>query len=234
MKPISQLRAIVFALLILAGADARHALAQAPADAQHPVSDHMDDRVNITAGSESAVVLRFAIASRFLPDTKALSVQACPQPAVDESQAAIPVGPATLDLITAELQKRLSRKMPVLINVDGETIPIGATVFSGCITRFVSGNSAKKMVGFNWGASRVGAHVIVLTKTRSGFSPVDSFDIAVKGGNVLPPLGPVAVGVRVVQVSRETDAATAKKLADQILKKFAKHEKSEARAQERQ
>lgn len=229
MKSLLQIQAMAFALLILAGANAHFVLAQEPVNAP-PSTLNQGDR-DTTLGPpapESAVVLRFAIASEPLPGAKALSAQACPEATVDEPQSAVTVNPATLDLITAEFQKRLSKTMSVLVDVDPKEMPVGATVFSGCITRFVAGNNAKKMVGFNLGASHLGAHVIVLTKTQSGFSPIDSFDIAVKGGNILPPIGPIGVGVRIAKVSRETDSATAKKLAGQILKRLAKDRKTEA------
>jgi hypothetical protein len=244
MRPRSQLKTIVCVLLILAGVSARHSLAQGPVNTQPAVLSQSDQDNSLppaapgvedasrhtVSGPANAVVLRFAVASQPLPDTTTLSVGACSQTAVDESQGALTVTPATLDLITGEFQKRLSKTMPVLIDVDRKEIPTGATVFTGCITKSVAGNSAKKMLGFNLGASRVGAHVIVLTRTQSGFSPIDSFDIEVKGGNALPPLGPIGVGVRLAQVSRETDSATAKKLADQILKRVAKDKKSESGA----
>ena len=105
---------------------------------------------------------------------------------------------------------------------------LGLRTFTTTKSRWVNG--VEKLVGFNWGASRVGAHVIVLTKTQSGFSPIDSFDIEVKGGNILPPLGPVGVGIHLAKEPRQTRSATAKKLADQILNRVAKDRKSEPKA----
>ncbi len=46
------------------------------------------------------------------------------------------------------------------------------------------------MAGMNLGASHIGAHVVVFSKTQAGVSPVDSFDIQVKGGDPLPLLVP--------------------------------------------
>lgn len=75
MKPISQLRAIVFALLILAGAGARHALAQERVNAEPSIANQGDrvpslPRFNLAAGAGSAAVLRFAIASQPLLDMR--------------------------------------------------------------------------------------------------------------------------------------------------------------------
>jgi hypothetical protein len=47
------------------------------------------------------------------------------------------------------------------------------------------------MIGFGLGASRLGAHVVLLSKTETGFVPLDSFDVEVKGRAILPPAGPV-------------------------------------------
>jgi hypothetical protein len=78
----------------------------------------------------------------------------------------------------------------------------------------------------NIGASRIEAHVIVLSKTKAGFTTVDSFDIQVKGGDPLPPLGPVGLAIHAAREPGQTLSADAKKLADQLLKKLAKDQRA--------
>jgi hypothetical protein len=45
----------------------------------------------------------------------------------------------------------------------------------------------------NLGASRLGAHVALLSKSKTGFTPIGSFDLQVKGGALLPLLGPLGL-----------------------------------------
>ena len=71
-----------------------------------------------------------------------------------------------------------------------------------------------------WGASQLTAHVVILSKTSTDFAPVDSFDLQVKGRAILPPLGPVGVGVHAVRERRETLSADGRKLANQTVKKL--------------
>jgi len=78
------------------------------------------------------------------------------------------------------------------------------------------------MVGMNLGASRIGAHVVVLSKTEAGFNPVDSFDIQVKGADPLPPIGPIGLAIHAAKEPAQTLSADGKKLADQISKKLRK------------
>jgi hypothetical protein len=138
----------------------------------------------------------------------------------------VTVDPQILDAITDELQKRLAKKMSVMVNPNPHSIPPGALIISGCITRATKGNAAGRLIGMNVGASRLAVHVVILSKTTRGTSLVDTFDIKVKGGNLFPPLGPVALGVHVAMDFRQTLSADAKKLAGQILKKYAKDMKA--------
>jgi hypothetical protein len=46
-------------------------------------------------------------------------------------------------------------------------------VIGGCITNANGGNAAKRLIGMNVGASRLGVHVVALSKTKNGWSPVD-------------------------------------------------------------
>lgn len=192
------------------------------------------------APQRTAVVLRFAVQSQPLTDTAALSAQACPQvpaavPSPDEggsdpSQKPIKVDPAILDKITDEMQNKLSKKMIVLVNPDPQSIPLGATVISGCITRANAGNSAERLVGMGLGASHLNVHVVVVSRVKDGWNPVDTFDIQVKGGSLLPPLGPVGLAVHAARDTQQTLSADAKKLADKILKQLAKDVKAKEQA----
>jgi hypothetical protein len=138
----------------------------------------------------------------------------------------VTVDPQILDAITDELQKRLAKTMSVMVNPSPHSIPPGALIISGCITRATKGNAAGRLIGMNVGASRLAVHVVILSKTIHGTSLVDTFEIKVKGGNLLPPLGPVALGVHVAMGFRQTLSADARKLAGQILKKYAKDMKA--------
>jgi hypothetical protein len=181
-----------------------------------------------------AVVLRFAVESEPATNTSsALSAQACPQ---TSAAAASPTGatpsksetvdPKVLDAISDELLKKLSKKMSVIANPAPSAIPVGALVISGCITRANGGNAATRLIGMNVGASHLDVHVVALSKTKDGWSPVDNFDIQVKGADVLPPLGPVGMAVHAARDTQQGLSADAKKVADQILKKLSQNPKA--------
>ena len=76
------------------------------------------------------------------------------------------------------------------------------------------------MVGFGWGTSRIGAHVIVLSKTETGFAPVDSFDVQVEARNILPPIGPVGLAIHAAKAPTQTLSRDAEELAGQIVKRL--------------
>lgn len=197
------------------------------------------------AGDDSkprtAVVLRFAVQSQPLADAAALSAQACPQiiskspsSATGDSGAQpkkVTVEPKILDKITDEMQNRLSKKMAVLVDPDPQSIPVGALVISGCITTANGGNAAGRLIGMNVGASHLGVHVVALFRTKDGWSPADTFDLQVKGGSLLPPLGPVGLAVHAARDTQQTLSADAKKLADRILKRLAKDMKAREQAE---
>jgi hypothetical protein len=131
------------------------------------------------------------------------------------------VDPKLLDTISGELHAKLSKQMSVLVDPDPAAIPVGALVISGCIIKADGGNAAERLIGMNVGASRLGVHVVALSKTEDGWSPVDTFDIQVKGGNPLPPLGPAVLAVHAVRDTHQGLSADAKKLADRILKRLS-------------
>ncbi|WP_446743076.1 DUF4410 domain-containing protein [Silvibacterium acidisoli] len=178
---------------------------------------------------KTAVILRFAVQSQPASDSSALSVLACPAPvATGEPQKPITVDPKILDAISAEMQKKLSEKMTVMVNPEPTAIPEGAMVITGCITRSDAGNGAERLIGMGLGTSHLNVHVVALTRTRNGWSPYDTFDIQVKGGSLLPPLGPVGLAVHAARDTQQTLSADARKLADKILKQLKKDVRSGA------
>ena len=184
------------------------------------------------ASQPNAVVIRFAVPSQTFGDPKSPSTQACPGMSTDASSATTPlhVDPKVLDAITEELQKKLSKKMSVMLQPDPNAIPTGSLVISGCITRADAGNAAERLVGMNLGTSYLAAHVRILSETRSGLVPLDEFDVKTKGGKVLPPIGPIGLAAHAASERKETLSADAKKLADQILKRVANTMKAQAHA----
>jgi hypothetical protein len=64
-------------------------------------------------------------------------------------------------------------------------------------------------------------HVIALRKTQEGFHAFDDFALDVKGGDLLPPLGPIGLAVHAARDRRQTLSADAGKIANKILKKIA-------------
>jgi hypothetical protein len=190
--------------------------------------------VGTTAGASqpNAVVMRFAIQSQTFADPKSPSTQGCPEMSTDAPPATAPlhVDPKVLDAITEELQKKLSKKMSVMLQPDPNTIPVGSLVISGCLTRADAGNAAERLVGMNLGTSYLAAHVRLLSKTRSGLVLLDEFDVQTKGGKVLPPIGPIGLAAHAASERKETLSVDAKKLADQILKRVSNTMKAQAHA----
>jgi len=166
----------------------------------------------------TVAVLRFAVQSQVSSDSAALPSKACTDP------GAVPdiftIDPKLLDEISNELQQELSKnKMSVSVDPDPKAIPVGSLVISGCVFQAEEGNKAKRMVGLRWGASRLGANVIVFSKTKTGFTVVDSFKVQVKGRSLTPP-APAAVGVHAASAKTQTLSADARKLANRIVKKL--------------
>jgi hypothetical protein len=217
---------------------------QEPLASASPAQDSgQDNNAHLPWGAQSnssgsglqpptAVVLRFAVASQPIVGTSVLSAQACPQTgsAATSATTTIPSTGLTvntkiagiLDTISREMETKLSKKMFVTVDPDPSAIQAGALVISGCITRADSGNSAKRLIGMNVGASRLNVHVVALTRTKDGWSSVDTFDIQVKGGNILPPIGPAGLALNAARDTRLGLSADGKKLADRILKKLSK------------
>jgi hypothetical protein len=86
------------------------------------------------------------------------------------------------------------------------------------------------MVGFRLGSSHLSAHVRVMLQTKTALAPLQEFDVSVKAGNLLPPLGAAGVVIHAATETRQTLNADTKKLADQIVKKFAQNRKNASSA----
>ncbi len=183
----------------------------------------------------TAVVFRFAVQSESAQDAPVLSLQACPQ-VTGAAQPSAPntttpdspassnpgsLDPKVLDVLSNELQKGLSQKgMSVMVDPDPDTIPVGSFIITGCISSARKGSTAGRIVGMGLGASQLGAHVVVLSKAETGFHPVNSLDLQVKGRTFLPPAGPAGLAVHAVRDPQLTIPADARKLARQILEKI--------------
>ncbi|MDE1156627.1 MAG: DUF4410 domain-containing protein [Acidobacteriaceae bacterium] len=183
---------------------------------------------------KSVAILRFAVQLQPIENTSSLSEKACPQSvstqpvstpsdasAGNASPQASAVDPVLLDKISEEMKNKLSKKMDVQVNPDLQSLPVGVIALGGCIVRASGGNSAERLVGMGLGSSHLDVHVVVVSRTESGWSPVDSFDLHVKGGNLLPPLGPIGFAVHAAKDTQQTLSADARKLADKILKQLA-------------
>lgn len=178
----------------------------------------------------TGAVLRFGVQGSQNDGVSALSVKSCPVGGADEAASTsgdpIQVDPAILDQLSEKMNERLSKKMTVLVDPAESTIPSGAMIISGCVTRANPGNATTRLIGANVGASHLNVHVIALRKGEDGaLHPFDDFDLEVKGGDILPPLGPIGLAVHAARDRRQTLAADADKLAGKILKKIASDEK---------
>jgi hypothetical protein len=179
-----------------------------------------------TAVPERTVaVMRFAVQSATTTDALALASKACIEEVFDLKPGAaadndLTVDPLILTEISGELRRQLSRKMFVLEDPEIDAIPAGSLVITGCISKAEKGNAAERMIGFGWGASRLNAHVVVLSKADTSLVTVDSFDLHVKGRIVLPPAGPAGIVVHAARQPSQTLSADARKLADQVVKRL--------------
>jgi hypothetical protein len=186
--------------------------------------------------TNTAAVLRFGVEGSQNHDVSALSAKSCPVVAApidgqgSTEDTPIQVDPAILDEISQKMNERLSKKMTVIVDPTEASIPVGAMVISGCITRANPGNAEARLVGMEAGASNLSVHVIALRKTADGFQPFDDFAISVKGGDILPPLGPAGLAVHAARDKRQTLSADAGKIADKILKKISSDQKAKQKS----
>jgi hypothetical protein len=172
-----------------------------------------------SSGSSSAqptvVVFRFRPRPLWIVGGAPVSSAACE----DYSRTGEPIGEEpkidanVLDAISTELQKKLSlRNVAVLIDPDPNTIPAGSLIITGCIFRADKGITPGRMVGMGLGASRLGAHVVVVSKTQTGFTQLDAFDVQVKARSIVPPPPPTVTDI----------SPLGSKLADEVATKFNK------------
>jgi Domain of unknown function (DUF4410) len=190
------------------------ALANVVAYSQAPAAD-------ATAKPKQALILPFAVANNAAA-TPGASGDACPKTADPNNNLADTNPQKLIDTISAELQKKLAKKMDARIGQPAGELAAGTLVLAGCLTTIDPGNAAKRMAGMNLGASDLAAHVVVQLKTEDALVPVTEFDATAKGSTTLPPLGMVGVATHAAAEKRETLNADAKRLADEILKTLSK------------
>jgi hypothetical protein len=182
-------------------------------------------RLNAASSDEprqTAAIMGFAYQAEAASDTNEFTAQACREAAASMNEKdKLEIDPKTLDALSDALESKLSKKLNVISYPAPASIPTDAVVISGCIYRADSGNTAGKLVGMNMGASKLAVHILFQIKTSSGYTLLDSFDDQVKGGSLLPPIGPVGLVVHAIKMPKETLSADAKKMAGRIAKKLA-------------
>lgn len=190
---------------------------------QQPANDS-----TASASQQATVAIyRFALRSETV-DTTAPASQVCSQFTADADPAAgsnaqdnVTIDPKILDAISTELQQALSKKkMTVMADPDPGAIPVGSSVVCGRVFRVQKGSRAGRMIGLGFGASRLYAHVVLLSKTESGFASFDSFDLKLKGRNLTPPGASTAVLQVAIMEKRQNLSGLSKKLANQVAKRL--------------
>jgi hypothetical protein len=170
---------------------------------------------------KQALILPFAVANNAAA-TPGPSGAACPKTPDPNNVLADTDSQKLIDTISAELQKRMAKKMDARIGEGADQPAAGTLLLAGCLTTIDPGNAAKRMAGMNLGASHLAAHVVVQLKTDDALIAVKEFDAAAKGAKTMPPLGVVGVATHAAAERRETLNADAKRLADEILKTLSK------------
>jgi Domain of unknown function (DUF4410) len=167
-----------------------------------------------------ALILPFAAVTNPAA-TPGPSGQACPQTSDTDKPLSDEEVQKLTDTVSAELQKKLSKKMQARVGTPSDQPTAGTLILAGCFIKIDPGNAAKRMAGMNMGASHLGAHVVAKIKTADGLVSYKEFDAAAKGGKVLPPIGPVGVATHAAAERRETLTADAKRLANDIAKNLS-------------
>jgi hypothetical protein len=168
-----------------------------------------------------ALILPFAVANNAAA-TPGPSGEACPKTPDPDKTLADTDSQKLIDEVSAELQKKLSKKMDARVGASTDQPATGTLVLAGCLTTVDPGNAAERMAGMNLGASYLGAHVVARMKTSDGLVVVKEFDATAKGSRIMPPIGPVGVATHAAAERRETLSADAKRLADDIAKNLSK------------
>jgi len=168
-----------------------------------------------------ALILPFAVANNAAA-TPGASGNACPKTSDPNNHLADSNSQKLIDTISAELQKKLAKKMDARIGQPADELATGTLVLAGCLTTIDPGNAVKRMAGMNLGASHLAAHVVVQLKTEDALVAVKEFDATAKGSRALPPLSVVGVATHAAAERKETLNADARRLADEILKTLSK------------
>ena len=126
------------------------------------------------------------------------------------------------DVVTVELKKGLVKKIGVTFASPPRMPAVGSLVFTGCFVDMDAGSASKRIVGMGLGASQLSAHVRVFYFGASGPVPVDEFDVAVKGSQKVPALGPVGLAFNAARGRKEVLQADARRLAYEILTRLEK------------
>ncbi len=166
-----------------------------------------------------ALILPFAVANN-VAATPGASGDACPK--APGNNLAATDSQKLIDTISAELQKKLAKKMDARIGQPGDELATGTLVLAGCLTTIDPGNAVKRMAGMNLGASHLAAHVVVQLKTEDALVAFKEFDATAKGSKALPPLSVVGVATHAAAERKQTLNADAKRLADEIFKTMSK------------
>ena len=203
----------------------------APQASTYPNANAQRQPANVSPASAArqptVAIFRFAGPSE-KTDTALTSSQVCPRYTGDAKSSAgsaapdkLTVDPEILDAISNELQKELAKKkMSVMVDPSPDTIPVGSFIVCGSIFNAKKGSPVGRMIGLGLGASRLSAHIDVLSKTERGFTPIDSFDLKLKGRNLSPPgLGSAAFQA-VIMERRQKLSALARKLAGRVVKRL--------------
>src|SRR6201985_2502705 len=170
---------------------------------------------------KQALILPFAVANE-AEATPGASGDACPKTPDPNNKVADSNPQKLIDTISAELQKKLAKKMETRIGQPTDQLATGTLLLAGCLTTIDPGNAAKRMAGMNLGASHLAAHVGVQLKTEDALVAVKEFDATAKGSRALPPLSVVGVATHAAAERKETLNADAKRLADEHPKPLAK------------
>jgi hypothetical protein len=173
---------------------------------------NITDRTTLPEGLAKETCSDYAVSTASNPDKKT-------SPPTQEEAVQLAKG------VTDELVKRLSKKMPVMVAKPGDTPPEGSLVITGCFVSADHGHAAARLIGMGLGASHLSAHVRMFYVGASTPKLIDEFDVSVKGSNKLPPVGPVGLGINAVRETQATLQADARKLADNILKRWQNDQK---------
>src|ERR1700739_2009716 len=114
---------------------------------------------------KQALILPFAVANDAAA-TPGPSGDACPKTPNPNNNLADTNPQKLMDTISAELQKRLAKKMDARIGQQADQLAAGTLVLAGCLTTIDPGNAVKRMAGMNLGASHLAAQRRAHMKTQ--------------------------------------------------------------------